>query len=224
MTKSGYMSAFSKRYGEDLDLPEEVMIFDTTLRDGEQTPGVSFTPEQKLRIAGQLEELRVDVIEAGFPVVSEGEKKSAERITEAGLEPEICLLSRCSDEDIESAIDCNPDSIHVFIATSNIHLNEKLDISKEEALKRAKKSVEKVKNRGIKTEFSAEDATRTNIDYLRKIYKAVEEAGADRTNIPDTVGVAIPAAMNNLTKEIKKEVDIPISVHCHDDFGLANSN
>ncbi len=224
MPDKGYMENFIKKHIDQLDIPKKVKIFDTTLRDGEQTPGVSFNPDQKLRIARQLEELGVDVIEAGFPVVSKGEKESAKKIIENDLESEICLLARCSDEDIENAIDCNPDSIHVFIATSDIHLKEKLELSKEEALNRAVDAVEKVKNHGIPVEFSAEDATRTNLDFLKRVYQAVEEVGADRLNIPDTVGVAIPAAMNNLTREIKKKVDIPISVHCHDDFGLATSN
>lgn len=209
---------------EEMELPEQVKIFDTTLRDGEQTPGVSFTPEQKLRIANQLDELRVDVIEAGFPIVSKGEKKSVKKIANADLETEICALARSSEEDIDAGLDCDVDSIHCFIATSDIHLEKKLNLTKEEALERAVNAVEKAKDHGITVEFSAEDATRTEFEYLKDIYKAVEDAGADRINIPDTVGVTTPAAIRSLVEEIKKSIKIPISVHCHNDFGLATSN
>lgn len=209
---------------KEMELPGQVKIFDTTLRDGEQTPGVSFTPEQKVRIANQLDELRVDVIEAGFPIVSKGEKKSVKEIANADLETEICALARSSEKDIDAGLDCGVDSIHCFIATSDIHLEKKLSLTKEEALERAVNAVEKAKDHGITVEFSAEDATRTEFEYLKDIYKAVEDAGADRINIPDTVGVTTPAAIRNLVEEIKKSVKIPISVHCHNDFGLATSN
>ncbi|KXB06325.1 citramalate synthase [candidate division MSBL1 archaeon SCGC-AAA382F02] len=224
MNKKGYIGEFADTYKKDLNLPDEVKIFDTTLRDGEQTPGVSFTPDQKIRIARQLDELQVDVIEAGFPIVSKGEKNSVKKIVDEDLDTEICALSRSSDEDLETALDCNVDSIHLFIATSDLHLEKKLDLTREEALEKAVTSVEKAKENGVIVEFSAEDATRTELGYLKEIYEAVENAGADRINIPDTVGVATPKAMRNLTEEIKKVVDIPISVHCHDDFGLAVSN
>lgn len=220
----GYAGRFAETYKKELKLPDQVKIFDTTLRDGEQTPGVSFTPDQKMRVARQLDELKVDVIEAGFPIVSEGEKNSIKEIANEDLESEICALARSSEEDVEAALDCDTDSIHVFIATSDIHLEEKLELTREEALEKAKKSVEMAKGHDVIVEFSAEDATRTELDYLKEIYKAVEDAGADRINVPDTVGVATPAAMRHLTEEIRGVVDIPISVHCHDDFGLAVSN
>ncbi len=224
MDKKGYIDQFMDDYRPTLNLPDQVKIFDTTLRDGEQTPGVSFTPEQKVRIAKQLDELRVDVIEAGFPIVSEGEKTSVEKIAKEDIDSEICGLARTSEEDIDRAIDCGVDSIHVFIATSDLHLEKKLELTREEALNDAVEAVEYGKDHGVPIEFSAEDATRTDLAYLKEIYKAVEGAGADRLNIPDTVGVANPPAMRNLTREMRKLVDIPISVHCHDDFGLATSN
>jgi len=213
-----------ENYKKSLDLPERVKIFDTTMRDGEQTPGVSFTTDQKLRLARQLDELRVDVIEAGFPIVSKGEKDSVEKIAGEGLDAEICALARASKEDIERALECNVDSIHVFIATSDIHLEKKLKLTREQALENASESVEMAKDHGVLVEFSAEDATRTNLNYLKEVMEAVDEAGADRVNIPDTVGVAVPAAMRDLVKEIREVVKVPISVHCHDDFGLASSN
>ncbi|KXA98877.1 citramalate synthase [candidate division MSBL1 archaeon SCGC-AAA259J03] len=224
MSEKGYIDEFIENYKRSLDLPDQVKIFDTTLRDGEQTPGVSFTPDQKLRIARQLNELRVDVIEAGFPIVSEGEKSSVEKISGEGLESEICALARTSEEDIEAAVNCGVDSVHVFIATSDIHLEKKLKLTREEVLKSAVNAVETAKDHGVIVEFSAEDATRTNLAYLKEVYEAVEDAGADRINIPDTVGVTIPVSMKNLVREIKNVVEIPISVHCHNDFGLATSN
>ncbi|KXA99454.1 citramalate synthase [candidate division MSBL1 archaeon SCGC-AAA259M10] len=220
----GYMDRFMESYKGTLDVPDQVKIFDTTLRDGEQTPGVSFAPDQKLRVARQLDELRVDVIEAGFPVVSEGEEISVKKVAEEGLDAEICGLARTSVEDIKKVIDCGADSVHIFIATSDLHLEKKLDLTREEALRDAVGAVEWAKDHGILVEFSAEDATRTNLDYLKEVYNAVDEAGADRINIPDTVGVAVPAAIQNLAREVREEVRAPISIHCHDDFGLATSN
>ena len=224
MSKKGYIDQFMEDYKPTLDLPDQVKIFDTTLRDGEQTPGVSFTPEQKVRIAKELDEVNVDIIEAGFPIVSEGEEKSVKKISEEDLDAEICGLCRASEEDIEKAIDCGVDSIHTFIATSDIHLEKKLELTREEALEKAVDAVEFAKSYDVPVEFSAEDATRTDLDYLKKVYNSVEDVGADRINVPDTVGVCNPPAMRNLIEEIRKEVDIPISVHCHDDFGLAVSN
>ncbi|MBS3814978.1 MAG: 2-isopropylmalate synthase [Hadesarchaea archaeon] len=224
MVEGSFIEKFSKERQKALKLPEKVLIFDTTLRDGEQTPGVSFTPAQKLRIARQLDELKVDTIEAGFPIVSKGEKEAVSQIASEGLNTEVCGLSRCTDDDIQAALDCGVDSIHLFIATSDVHLKEKLDLTQEEALERAVKSVEKAKDQGVVVEFSAEDATRTSLDYLKEIYQAVEEAGADRINVPDTVGVTTPPAMNELISELNSALSIPISVHCHDDFGLAVSN
>lgn len=224
MGKKGYITEFTEKYKKGLELPDRARIFDTTLRDGEQTPGVSFTPDQKVRIARKLDELGVDVIEAGFPVVSEGEELSVRNIVNEGLEAEICALARTSKKDIEDALDCGVDSVHIFVATSDLHLKKKLEMSPEEALQSAVNAVEMAKDHGIPVEFSAEDATRTNLEYLKEVYSSVVDAGADRLNIPDTVGTAIPAAMNNLTREIKKEVDVPLSVHCHDDFGLATFN
>lgn len=224
MSGKEYITEFSENYRKSLQLPDRIKIFDTTLRDGEQTPGVSFTPEQKLRIAKQLEELGVDVIEAGFPVVSKGEMDSVKQIANEGLEPEICALARTSDKDIETALDCGVDSIHIFIATSDIHMRKKLEMTEEEVLQKAVQSVERAKNSGVTVEFSAEDATRTELDFLKEVYRSVEEAGADRINIPDTVGIATPPAMRRLTEEINEVLEIPISVHCHNDFGLASSN
>ncbi|MEM2282277.1 MAG: 2-isopropylmalate synthase [Candidatus Hadarchaeales archaeon] len=215
---------YIKRVEDQIKLPPKVKIFDTTLRDGEQTPGVSLTPEQKVTIARQLDKLGVDVIEAGFPVVSEGEKRAVSDICRAGLEAKICALARCKKEDIDTALGCGVGRVHVFIATSDIHLQHKLKISREKALEEAVKWVEYTKSHGVEVEFSAEDATRTELEYLKKVYLATVEAGADLINVPDTVGVMTPRAMFWLIDKLREVVKVPISVHCHNDLGLAVAN
>jgi len=204
--------------------PGRVAIFDTTLRDGEQTPGVALTSNDKLQIAIQLDALGVDIIEAGFPITSRGEQEAVERIAQQNLKAEVCALARASTTDVDRALDCDVDSIHVFIATSDLHLREKLKLTREQALENAVRSIEYAKSHGVKVEFSAEDATRTDRTYLASIFKAVVSAGADRIDIPDTVGVAIPRGMFNLVKETRRAVPVPISVHCHDDMGMAVAN
>ncbi|MCP8323719.1 MAG: 2-isopropylmalate synthase [Candidatus Methylarchaceae archaeon HK02M2] len=201
-----------------------IKIFDTTLRDGEQTPGVSLTPEEKLEVARLLDKLGVDTIEAGFPIVSKGEIEGVKLIVKEGLNAEICGLSRVDKSDIDAALDCGVGCIHVFIATSDIHLKYKLKLTREEALQKAIEGVEYAKNHGVQVEFSAEDATRSDIEYLKQVYKAVEEVGADRIDIPDTVGIMMPMRIYELVSEIKKTVKLPISLHCHDDFGMAVAN
>ncbi|TDA31821.1 MAG: 2-isopropylmalate synthase [Hadesarchaea archaeon] len=218
------VSGLNKEIVKGLNLPKRVRIFDTTLRDGEQTPGVSLTPDQKMRIARQLNRLGVDCIEAGFPVVSEGEYQAVKKIAQAGLDSEICALARCSKEDVDLAVECGVESVHLFIATSDIHLKYKLRMTRNEVLKRAVKYVKYAKRKGVMVEFSAEDATRTELSFLKEVYKQVVKAGADRINVPDTVGVITPRAMYQLISSLKQEISVPISVHCHDDFGLAVSN
>lgn len=229
-TRLAYVSELNSILRSNFDLPERVRIFDTTLRDGEQTPGVSLTPEEKVEIAVALNELGVDVIEAGFPITSAGEAKSVREIVKAISEissvstAEVCALARAERRDIDLAIDSGVNSVHVFIATSPLHREHKLKMSKDEILSKAVESVEYAKSRGVRVEFSAEDATRTELDFLIEVFRAVEEAGADRVDIPDTVGVMTPAAMRHLVSSVVREVRVPISVHCHNDFGLAVAN
>jgi isopropylmalate/citramalate/homocitrate synthase-like protein len=204
--------------------PKIVKIFDTTLRDGEQTPGVALTPNDKLQIARQLDRLNVDVIEAGFPSVSTGEKEAVRLIAKDKLNAEVCALARTLREDLDAALACDVDSIHTFIATSDIHIKHKLRLTCGEVLKRAIEAVEYVKEHGLTVEFSAEDATRTDVKFLKRVFKAVVEAGADRINIPDTVGIMTPKRMSRLVGEIAKVVKVPISVHCHNDLGMATAN
>ena len=201
-----------------------VRIFDTTLRDGEQTPGISMSPDQKLAIARRLDALGVDVIEAGFPVVSDGEHHAVSMIASDGLSCEIAGLARANKNDIDSAADAGLSYVHTFIATSDIHLASKLKMTRQEALKRAVGAVEYAKSRGMTVEFSAEDATRTDRGFLTEVFTAVASAGADRIDIPDTVGYATPEYVAAITRDAISASRLPVSVHCHNDFGLAVAN
>lgn len=224
MTKKVFVSEFIRQVSKEIKPPKHVRIFDTTLRDGEGTPGVSFTPDQKLLIARQLDKLGVDTIESGTPITSEGEKEATATIVGAGLNAEICALARCVKGDIDAALECDVNCVHVYIATSDIHLKHKLRMTRAQALERAVEHIEHAKKHGVLVEFSAEDATRTDLGYLKEIYQAAVEAGADRINVPDTVGVITPRGMYYLISQLKSVIKAPLSVHCHDDFGLATSN
>ena len=203
---------------------EKVRIFDTTLRDGEQTPGVTVTPEQKIQIASRLSDLGVDVIEAGFPIVSHGEMRAIKAIANNGLKAEICGLARATDADIDAAINCDLKYVHTFIATSDIHMKFKLKMTREQVLEHAVHAVEYAKKHGLRVEFSAEDATRSDRPFLLEVFRAVEQAGADRLDIPDTVGYATPQYITQIVNDVKTVTKLPISMHCHDDFGLAVAN
>jgi 2-isopropylmalate synthase len=207
-----------------VDTGTRVRIFDTTLRDGEQSPGVSITPEQKLQIAIKLDRLGVDAIEAGFPIVSHGEVEAIRNIKKSGLNAEICGLARTLSSDIDLVIDCDLSYVHTFIATSDIHMQYKLKMTPEEVIQKAVNAVEYAKSHGLQVEFSAEDATRSDLTFLTKVFRAVGEAGADRIDIPDTVGYATPEFISNLVGMIKEQISVPISLHCHNDFGLAVAN
>jgi len=205
---------------------KKVRIFDTTLRDGEQAPGIDLTVEQKIRIAKQLADLGVDVIEAGFPAASEGEFEATKKILdEVGDRVEVIGLSRANKQDIDKTIQTGIASIHVFIATSDIHLKYKLKMSREQVLDRIYEAVRYAKDHGLIVEYSPEDATRTDHDFLLKAVSTAIEAGADRINIPDTVGTMHPFKFYDLIKDVVSVTkDKIVSVHCHNDFGLATAN
>lgn len=203
---------------------EYVRIYDTTLRDGEQTPGVTLTPQNKVKIAIQLDKLGVDVIEAGFPIVSQGEMDAVKEIAEQNLSCEISGLARAEKKDIDAVMKCGLKYVHTFIATSDIHLKYKLKKTREEALQKAVEAVEYAKAHGLICEFSAEDATRTDREFLKQVYKAVVDAKTDRIDVPDTVGYSNPKYVDTLIRDLKAVVNVPISIHCHDDFGLAVAN
>jgi len=219
-----YVSNYDKATLDGVSIPESVRIFDTTLRDGEQTPGVSLTVEEKARIASALDELGVNTIEAGFPATSAGETEAVRNIAHLGLGSEVCALARTSRKDIDLGLSADVDCIHTFIATSDIHLKHKLKMNQEQVIDKAVDSVTYAKDHGVVVEFSAEDACRTEECFLLRVFQAVQEAGADRINVPDTVGVMIPRAMGYVVGRIAEVIHIPISVHCHNDFGLATAN
>ncbi len=202
-----------------------IRIFDTTLRDGEQTVGISLTPDQKLEIAKRLDALGVDVIEAGFPTTSEGERQAARMITGEGLSSEICGMTRANKRDIDVAADTGLSYINTFVATSDIHLRHNREMTKAHAIEQAIEAVEYAKSRGLKVEFGAVDATRTERGFLRDILGEVAKAGAYTVTIPDTTGCATPEYMAELTRDaVSAAAGTPVSVHCHNDFGLAVAN
>jgi 2-isopropylmalate synthase len=206
-----------------------VVVFDTTLRDGEQSPGCSMHPAEKLRLARQLERLGVDVIEAGFPIASQGEVDSVKAVAEEIRSVRVAALCRAKDADIKAAgralAGAARPVIHTFLATSAIHLKYKLKITAAEALKQATAGVALARSFAPEVEFSAEDASRTDYGYLREVLQAVFEAGATTLNVPDTVGYALPHEYAGMVARLV--ADLPgalISVHCHNDLGLAVAN
>jgi 2-isopropylmalate synthase len=211
---------------------ERVTIFDTTLRDGEQSPGCSMTADEKVRMAHQLEKLGVDVIEAGFPVSSDSDFHAVQAVAREVRRPVIAALARCRREDIERAWQALQGAahprIHTFLATSDIHLQHKLRISRRECLEQARDAVRLAKSFCADVEFSPEDATRSNVEFLCEVLEAVVEAGATTVNIPDTVGYTIPVEYTELITRIRGRVRgierVVISAHCHDDLGLAAAN
>ena len=209
-----------------------VSVFDTTLRDGEQTPGVSLNNEEKLEIAFQLERLGVDVIEAGFPVSSRGDFEAVKKVSEEVKGLEVAGLARSNEKDVKRAWDAlkyaESPRIHVFIATSDVHMKNKLNKSKREVIESAVSSVSQASEYTDNIEFSAEDAFRSSEGFLYELYEEVIDAGATTINIPDTVGYATPSEVSNLVVQVKENVPnidgVNISVHCHDDLGMATIN
>lgn len=213
-------------------MTEPLIIFDTTLRDGEQSPGCSLNPIQKLRMAETLAQLGVDVIEAGYPNASDGDFASVQQIARAVRGPRICALARCHEADIRAAAAALAPAerarIHVFIAASPIHRQHKLKMSRAEVLERAVAGVRQARAACVDVEFSAEDATRAEPEFLIELFGAVIDAGASTINVPDTVGYTTPAEYRELIARLKREVvgieRARLSAHCHDDLGLAVAN
>jgi len=214
------------------EIMEKIIIFDTTLRDGEQAPGASLTHQQKLEIAFQLEKLGVDIIEAGFPIASPGDFKAVAEISKAIKKSAICGLARCLKPDIESAASAlkaaKKARIHLFLATSKIHLQYKFKKAEDEILIIAKNAVKLARRLCDDIEFSPEDATRSERDFLFSVIEAVINEGARTINIPDTVGYSYPQEIFSLITDIKNNVPnidkAVIAIHCHDDLGLASAN
>jgi len=209
-----------------------IIIFDTTLRDGEQSAGASMSIEDKVEIATKLNEMKVDIIEAGFPFASKGDFQAVKKVSEISTHSIICGLARAQDKDIDTAGEALAQAerkrIHTFISTSDLHMKYKLRMSKREVLESIKKSIARASKYTSDIEWSPEDASRTNLDFLYKSIEVAISSGATTINIPDTVGYAIPKEFASLIKKIKNNVSnidkAVISVHCHNDLGLAVSN
>ena len=209
---------------ENMNLADKIYIFDTTLRDGEQTPGVALTVDEKIQIATKLNNLGVDKIEVGFPTSSKGEIESAKQITSLGLDSTLVGLARSLRKDLDAIIDSDLEYVHTFIGTSPLHRDYKLKMSREEIVDTAVDAIEYAKDHGLTVEFSAEDATRTERDFLFEVFNNAVNAGADFLDVPDTVGILTPILTRDLITDLKDKFTIPISVHFHNDFGLATAN
>src|SRR6202453_34999 len=207
-----------------------VWIFDTTLRDGEQSPGCSMNVSEKLRMAGKLVELGVDILEAGFPIASDGDFEAVDAVSREFPWVQVAALARCTRLDVERAAEtltkARRPRIHTFLATSDIHLKYKLRKSRQQVLDEAVAAVELARSYVDDVEFSAEDATRTDWDYLEEVSKAVVAAGARTVNLPDTVGFSVPDEYGAMIGRMAKALGNTaiVSVHCHDDLGLAVAN
>jgi 2-isopropylmalate synthase len=214
-----------------MDRPR-VIIFDTTLRDGEQSPGCSMDVQEKLRLAQQLDRLGVDVIEAGFPIASDGDFEAVEKIANSVRRPVIAALARACTGDVDRAWQAVKGAarprIHVFLATSDIHLKYKLRMTREQCLEQARDAVRHARSLCADVEFSPEDATRTDIEFLCQVVEAVIAAGATTVNIPDTVGYTMPDEYGQLIRTLSQRVPgiekVVLSTHCHNDLGLAVAN
>jgi len=209
-----------------------VSIFDTTLRDGEQSPGCSMNLTEKVRMATKLQELGVDIIEAGFPIASEGDFAAVRAVAAQCTEVKVAALCRTAEQDVARAAEAleyavHP-RIHTFVATSDIHLQHKLKKTRGEVIEMTRAAVSQARNYAEEVEFSAEDATRSDVDYLCEVLDAAVDAGASVLNIPDTVGYTTPMEYGRLVERVNERVvrgrDVTISVHCHNDLGLAVAN
>ncbi|MGH2467974.1 MAG: 2-isopropylmalate synthase [Candidatus Limnocylindrales bacterium] len=228
------MTAVGPGRGSSVGVPSgAVRVFDTTLRDGEQAPGAGLTAEEKLEVARQLVRLNVDVIEAGFPAASPGDFAAVQRIARETKGVAVAALARCRDGDPQRAVEAigpaERPHLHVFIATSDIHLKHKLRLSRDEMLREATRWVRygrRALGPDVEVEFSAEDASRTDPEFLLRVFEAVVDAGASTVNMPDTVGYAIPAEYGRLVAAVVERVGAAatVSVHCHNDLGLATAN
>ncbi len=204
---------------------DPIVFWDETLRDGEQTPGVHFTPEEKLRIAEVLSEIGVSVINAGIPVVSEEEARAVDRLVHAGLAAKILAAARTVPADVDAVIRSGATHIAIFVAASNVHLRYKLKMTRDQVVDASVRSVRAAKEAGLHVAFVTEDTVRAPFDFVERLYRAVAEAGADRLVVADTVGVMTPLTFRWYLREFRRRVEPrDWSVHCHNDFGLATAN
>jgi methanogen homocitrate synthase len=204
--------------------PLHVEICDVTLRDGEQTPGVSFRREEKADIARMIDSIGVEVIEAGFPVVSKYEHECVKAITREGLSARICCLARARRADVEAAIDCDVDMVSIFIATSDLHIRHKYKKPRDQVLADALEQVEFARDHGLEVRFAAEDASRTDVAFLKDVYRQGADHGATLLSFADTVGCLTPMEMYGVMRDLVNDSTKPLCAHCHNDMGLATAN
>ncbi len=218
------VSPYNQLALESLPHRDRIKIFDTTLRDGEQAPGIALSSDDKVRIAMALDDLGVDIMEAGFAVSSETERETLRKILDAGTDCTVCSLARSVKGDVDAVMQTGVDYVHTFIATSDLHMKYKLKMTPDQVVEKAVSTIEYAKEHGLRVMFSCEDATRTDLDFMKRICVAAQDAGAEAINLPDTVGVIIPQGMAYIVSEMHKVLKVPISMHCHDDMGLAVAN
>ena len=214
---------YAEEYNAVEKEPKRIRILDSTLREGEQHPGVSFTIKQRIQIAWMLDYFGVDQIEIS-PIISNDHADATKTIIKQGLSADIVAHGRALKEDIDVSLKCDATWVAAYLGISDIHLKDKLRISRDEALDRAVKTVEYAKSHGLKIRFTVEDGCRADPQFLIKICKAIEEAGVDRISLPDTVGVLRPIGMYNFVKKVRSEVNVPLDAHVHNDIGFALAN
>lgn len=204
--------------------PLNIEICDVTLRDGEQTPGVSFSCKEKVEIATLLDEVGVEMIEAGFPAVSANEKLCVKTIANLGLDARVCGFCRAREPDIQTAIDCDVDLVSIFIPTSELHVRLKFRKSREQVLEDSLKMIDVARDHGVQVRFAAEDASRTDLPFLKEVYRGAAEHGAVLLSFADTVGCLIPSEIHRIMADLVATVDRPFCAHCHNDMGCAVAN
>ena len=214
---------YAEEYNAVEKEPNRIGILDSTLREGEQHPGVSFTNKQRIQIAWMLDYFGVDQIEIS-PIISNDHADATKTIIKQGLSADIVAHGRALKEDIDVSLKCDATWVAAYLGISDIHLKDKLRISRDEALNRAVKTVEYAKSHGLKIRFTVEDGCRADPQFLIKVCKAIEEAGVDRISLPDTVGVLRPIGMYNFVKSVRSEVNVPLDAHVHNDIGFALAN
>lgn len=203
--------------------PRKIQVLDSTLREGEQHPGVSFTNKQRIQIAWMLDYFGVDQIEIS-PVVSEDHRQATKTIIKQGLRADIISHGRALKEDIDVSLSCDAKWCAVYLGVSDVHLHDKLRISREQALERAVQTVEYAKSHGLSIRFTMEDGSRTEPEFLLELCRAIEDAGVDRISLPDTVGIMRPIGMRNFVKTVHDQISVPLDAHVHNDMGFALAN
>jgi len=214
---------YADLYNSYDETPKKISVLDSTLREGEQHPGVSFTNKQRIQIAWMLDYFGVDQIEIS-PVVSPDHKDATKTIIKQGLRADIVSHGRALTEDIDVSLSCDAKWVAAYLGISDVHLKDKLRITKEQALERAVKTVSYAKEHGLKIRFTVEDGSRADPEFLITLCKAIQEAGVDRISLPDTVGIMRPIGMYNFVKNVRSVIDTPLDVHVHNDIGFALAN